>query len=531
MPSVLSTSRRTFLGGAAATVAGATLIPAAAGFGSTIRGTVFHSRSGTGVREAGDPGIAGVLVSNGVDIAVTHADGSWELPFIPGEFIFVVKPTGWICAAPNGGSLDLSHRMSDAGVPLDFALAQASEPSPFSVLLLADTQPHDAREINYLRDTIMTEAMAQNAVFAINHGDVVFDDPDLYRRYLSLTAATGIPWHHCPGNHDMDWAAHDGDHFATWKRIFGPCHYAFQYAGVTFIMLNNVERTNSGAGHNYRGAIGERQLQFVRNLLQHVPTDQLVVLSMHIPLASFESPDEPSCTTHDRELLLEAISGHRHCLSLSGHSHTTEHHYLGLRSQGRGPQHHHHHVLTAACGSWWSGPFTPGGLPIADSRDGTPKGFHILSVDGHRYTTRFLPVGHAGHPSARLQILQTKLDGDTRESVSDSTIIRADQLGDFSLVVNVFDGGPKTAVACRWSHAPASVVSLQREARADPYIVETFARYRQDLKSWVEPAVSSHIWRAPLPRDLTIGVHRVLVSVQDEYGRHFSVDSLIEVQA
>jgi len=35
-------------------------------------------------------------------------------------------------------------------------------------------------------------------------GDVVFDDLSLYPRYLQILGASGIPWHHCPGNHDID---------------------------------------------------------------------------------------------------------------------------------------------------------------------------------------------------------------------------------------------------------------------------------------------------------------------------------------
>ena len=85
---------------------------------------------------------------------------------------------------------------------------------------------------------------------------------------------------------------------------------------------------------------------------------------------------------------------------------------------------HHHHVLTAACGSWWSGPFDPGGVPIADSRDGTPKGFHVLSVDGNQYATRFVPLGSA--PEQHLRILISATDENTE------------------LFVDVFDGGPLT---------------------------------------------------------------------------------------
>ena len=42
--------------------------------------------------------------------------------------------------------------------------------------------------------------------------------------------------------------------------------------------------------------------------------------------------------------------------------------------------------------------------PTADSRDGTPNGFHILSVDGTDYTTRFVPAKEPNGRQMRLSI-------------------------------------------------------------------------------------------------------------------------------
>src|SRR5256885_1679087 len=63
-------------------------------------GHVFHDRSGTGRRSAGDPGIRGVMVSNGRDVIVTDSEGRWRLPIADGDGVFVIKPSGW--ATPYG---------------------------------------------------------------------------------------------------------------------------------------------------------------------------------------------------------------------------------------------------------------------------------------------------------------------------------------------------------------------------------------------------------------------------------------------
>src|SRR5205807_2561816 len=75
MDNDFSISRRELVkGGAAAALTfaatSAAVAPSAAQ-GATVTGIVFEDRSGTGRRQAGDPGVAGVLVSNGREVART----------------------------------------------------------------------------------------------------------------------------------------------------------------------------------------------------------------------------------------------------------------------------------------------------------------------------------------------------------------------------------------------------------------------------------------------------------------------------
>ena len=166
--------------------------------------------------------------------------------------------------------------------------------------------------------------------------------------------------------------------FETWRREIGPLHYAFQYGEATFIILNNVDPFvrghHRGGERGYVGRIGDARLHFVRNVLRHVPREHLVVVSMHIPLVTYEDPTHPSDNTTNAAILLEILSRRPNTVSFSGHSHTTEHHYLRPARGLHAARPHHHHVLTAACGSWWSGPADTVGVPQSVSRDGTPRG-------------------------------------------------------------------------------------------------------------------------------------------------------------
>lgn len=534
---------------------------------------VYEDSRGTGPRRPGDRGIPGVMVSNGRDVAVTGPAGEWALPAEPGDSLFVVKPPQWATRTSADGLPQFSYLYQPQGTPgrlrgpfpvveptgplpasIDFPLQHREERPDFEAILVSDTQPESAAELNYVRDDILPALLSvSGAAFAINHGDVVADDLGLYPRYLRLIAATGLTWHHCPGNHDLNSAASGDLHSReTWKVTFGPRHYAFQHGAATFLVLDNVEYLGDG---RYRGAFGPRQLGFVSAVLDRVPPEHLVVVSMHIPLVCHLDPGSPADTTADRRALVHILSRHRHTVSFAGHLHATEHHYLPFEgpfapvsSALSAPlSRHHHHVLTAACGSWWSGRPDQRGIPCADSSDGTPNGFHTLSVSGNRYHTRFIPA--ASKAPAQLRVL---IDGPHRHAdravpsgqsgnrPSDrlGLAVPLDALPAARVLVNVFDGGPRTRVTVEVA-GPAPAIAAAGSERAlpahmtplaarDPLIAELF-QGDTPRKSWVEATPSSHLWHAPLPRDLGPGVHVLLVRARDEYGREHLARTLLEV--
>ncbi len=475
-------------------------------------------------------GIAGAMVSNGRDIAVTATDGAWSISAYDDDLIFLIKPSGWTTAHAAGGVPDFAQRAGENRI--DFALRRSEEPTAFDVLLFADTQPSNATELGYFRDEIISAALGVPAAFGIHHGDVVGDDLTLYGRYLDILGALRMPWHHCPGNHDMDAGARDaGAAFATWRHVFGPAHYAFEYGHATFILLNNVDVS---CPEQYRGGIGSDQLAFVENVLQRTPEDRLVVVSMHIPLASFNAPDDPRETTADARALLAALSARPNTVSFAGHSHTTEHHYLGRAEGFDRDEPHHHQVLTAASGSWWGGVADERGIPSALSRDGSPKGFHVLSVDGARYATRFVPVSRSREIKMRMMLLKRAGERDTSEWESSGVLccpLQASSLCSTELVVDVFDGGPRTQLTFEIEGEHLGPRPMRRSRLCDPHVVDVFTRDRHAYKAWVEPTPSSHIWTAPLPKDLPPGVYRLAVRGTDEFGRPIADQMVLDIVA
>jgi hypothetical protein len=539
---LLVTRRDVVKGGAAAiTVASAGGRPALAANAETVTGVVFEDLSGTGTRQPNDPGIPGVLVSTGRDVTRTDRHGRYTLPVDDQAIIFVIKPTGYALPIeagtmlprfyymhqPNGTPPALRYRGIDPTGPLpdsvDFALTRVDEPSRFDVLLFTDPHAESAAAIDFIRTDLVSALVGTSAVFGITAGDIMFDDLALYDRYNRIIGEIGIPWHNIAGNHDLNTDAPDRTYaLETFKRTFGPTYYAFEYGHTLFLMLDNVDYLGK---RKYRGHFGERQLAFVANVLRETPADRLVVAAMHIPLRCDLDPTNAANNTSDCAEFLDLL-GDRRCLSLSGHMHTTEHHYLDRGGRAA----HHHHIMTTVAGSWWSGPFDHRGIAVADSPDGNPNGFHVLSVDGNRYTTQFRP---AKEPATRQ--MRIVLDGQAqRDATGDGDLrrlfgspISQDQACATDVVVNIFDGGPKTVVECRiGGRAP---IRMERVRAPDPFVKGVFARNAATKKSWVAAEPCTHLFVARLPADLETGTHRIMVAASDEYGRMHRDHLVVEV--
>ena len=523
-----------------------------------VSGFVFEDRDGSGMASAANPGLAGVLVSNGRDIAVTGADGRYTLPLPDEATIFVVKPAGFMPPLeaqtnlprfyrhhqPKGSPADLNltfEGLAPTGplpASVDFALRRQDEPKAFDAVMVTDPQPETGAEVDFIREDLIQALAGVDAKFGLTAGDIMFDDLSLYPRSNAIMGAIGLPWWNIGGNHDLNFEAPNRKYSReTFKRVFGPNYYAFFYAQALFLMLDDVNYLGPdpakprGAG-KYEGRLDEAQLAFVRNVLAHTPDDTLIVVVMHIPIRTFLD-DEPYQNLQNREAFFSLFEGRRFTVSFAGHTHTTEHHYFDAADGWKGAAPLHQHILTTLSGSWWSGPFDHRGVPSADSRDGTPNGFHILSVDGLSYKTRFVPAKEPDGRQMRLSIL-SRFHGVSKDADRDFRQVRLlgspvprDALSASTLIANVFDGGERTKV--KMVIGDRAPIEMTRSSRPDPFVQEVFARNEATKKAWVSADNSSHIWTARLPGDLAPGTYPVVVEAVGEYGQRLSGRLALEV--
>jgi len=479
-------------------------------------GYVFEDRSGSGVRSAGDRGLAGVCVSNGREVVKTDRNGKWRLPVDEDTILFVIKPSGWkvplgpynlpkyyYIHKPKGSPAYKYPGIAPTGAlpsSIDFPLQSQREPDKFRMVLFGDPQPRNQTEIDYISHDVV-EQVARDVVqvdarFGLSLGDEMFDVLSLYDSLNQTVGTIGLPWYNTVGNHDMNYDAVDDESSTeTFKRIYGPNYYAFDYGKVHFIVLDNVI-WHGAANAGYHGEITAKQLEFVKNDLAQVPKNKLVFIAMHIPLIDVRN-------RHD---LYRLIEDRPYTFSVSAHTHVQAQYFLTEKDGWKGKTPHHHLNHVTVCGSWWEGAFDERGIPHATMSDGGPNGYSIIEFDKEKYKVTFRA---ASRPES--EQMNIWLPEEIPSAATAST----------EVIVNIFAGSEGSVVEMKIGATPWT--PLTNFAGQDPYFLKL-----KELEASPKPptglklpgaSTTKHLWKENLPANLPTGTHAVEVRTTDMYGQ------------
>lgn len=324
----------------------AALMALAGGAATPVSGVVYADRNANGVRDAGEPGLAGIAVSNQDTVVLTGADGRYTLPDAGLGNVFVSVPRG---------SRAVGAWWKPADAPsLDFALAAWKEPVPFRFVQASDT--HIAPAVVARTRRMLTMVDSIHPALLLVTGDLVKDALrvseaeatgyyDLFAREMS---ALKTPFRTVPGNHEMFGIERELSKVPTthpllgktlYRRRFGPEYYSFNAGGAHFVALNTVDIDDQW----YYGHVDAQQLAWLRRDLAVVPDSVPVVTFSHIPLVSAsegvggytEAPPAPTIitvngkkqfrhTASNLDAVLTAIRPHRFEIALGGHIHYRE---------------------------------------------------------------------------------------------------------------------------------------------------------------------------------------------------------------
>jgi hypothetical protein len=489
------------------------------GFGEPgfAQGVVFLDENGNGSRDDGEPGLEGVRVSDQRTVTATDGEGRWVLPAHEEAIYFVIKPRGFMTPVSENNlprfyyvhkttpRLPLAgptvHPTGPLPESIDFPLVRRRESDRFEALFLGDPQPRNVREVNYLAHDVLEELLGTSAAFAVVLGDISFDNHETYTPYNRATGTVGIPFYNVLGNHDANYDGKDTyEHFDTWRTVYGPRYYSFDYGPVHFIVLADVVFPEQGT--RYIAGLGEQQLEWIESDLAHVSPETLVVLSMHIPLRTAEHNE-------DFARLYELLRDFPYTLSFSAHSHVLMHGFLQEEHGWMGERPHHHINAGASCGRWWGGALDETDIPHATSSDGTPNGYFVVTFDGNGYATRY----KAARKPADYQM----------EIQAPDEVVRS-RLQDTPVLVNVFNGNDRSVVEMSVDDS-GEWTPLKHAPQVDPLYARVTER-----ESGQGASVSQHMWEGRLPSGIGVGGHLIRVRTVDMHGQEFTASRILRVR-
>jgi hypothetical protein len=507
------------------------------------KGTVFNDANNNLEMDDTESGIAGVAVSNGVDIVQTNETGQYEIPVSDDAVIFIIKPRDWMTPVnelnlpqfyylhkPNGypdsfrfKGVEPTGELPEA---INFPLYDEDGSENFKMVVFGDPQPYNIDQIDYLTEDVVSELIGRDDLeFGMTMGDIVGDNLDLFSPLNQSVSKIGIPWYNVLGNHDVNYQApNDMLSDETFERVYGPSTYAFVYGDVHFILVDDVVHDDEAGSRGYVGGLRPDQIEFVSNYLGIVPKDDLVVLTMHIPLAQHGDSFRKS----DQKKLFDLLKEFPHTLSISAHSHVHNNGFFHKDSSDwqREKPHHHFNVGTTS-GSWWNGFRNENDVPHTMMRDGTPNGYSFISFNGVEYVIDWKVAGSAENHQMNIHVPR----GIVANS-SDTTL----------LTVNFFNGSEQSKLHYRIKGL-TEWKKMNKVDKYDPYYLKIDQRWdnikrlefrekwRADSTladqpfpgtSMPQPRISTHLWEDNLGTDWPVGRHIIEVKAEDRYGRTFT---------
>ena len=240
----------------------------------TISGYVYDDANFNGMFDAGEVGISNVPVSDGIRFVQTDADGFYRITVDVSDdpqladggwpVVSVTWPTGrWPTSIWWRNTEQIGQHNT-----CNFGLKSDEQSLPFMFVHATDVHVWRGGQEKFTGFRRDMDNMAGCVRFAFLTGDLIDladrQDPSIVKPQLAFfnELAENFPVNlFCtPGNHDVvgirpdrpgSWASSDPNHAYRWyTRDVGPLRWSFNYAGIHFVGLDYLERSNDGNWHD-----------------------------------------------------------------------------------------------------------------------------------------------------------------------------------------------------------------------------------------------------------------------------------------
>ena len=303
-------------------------------------GTVYIDQNRNMQRDAGEKGVSGVAVTDGLNVVLTDSRGYYSLPGTArSRFIYITVPSGYKTVSR------FYYRIDQPGGEYSFGLVAFAPTSGKTVrfIQLADTEASDDFGwIGPIRDYAANESVG----FIVHTGDICYEKGLNFHGRKVTGETMGVPVYYCVGNHDLVAGSYGEELF---ENNFGPAFYSFDAGNTHFIVTPML------AGDYRPSYTKEDVFRWMQNDLRQVDTATSLVVFNHNLLTMDE---EFIYAISDTEQI--NLNDHNLRAWIYGHWHSN---YL-IRHGDKG--------IVSVC----SAPPNKGGI------DHSPENFPVYEIDG-----------------------------------------------------------------------------------------------------------------------------------------------------
>ncbi|MCM1504940.1 MAG: calcineurin-like phosphoesterase family protein [Muribaculum sp.] len=362
-----------------------------------------------GLITAGDEPVAGVVVSDGIEVTTTDSEGVYRLNSAKKYgYVFMSIPSGF--EAESDGVLPVLYRLltSDerSQERADFKLNKVSGQDTYKVFFLGDmhlaNRTGDANQfLEFTTDlNNYTQSHYGEKMYAITLGDMTwdlywYDNKYEIADYLKTvnTQVKNLQIFHTMGNHDNDFkATSDFTAENRYRTVLAPTYYSFNIGKVHYVVLDDIDCSSydGSTSRNYKKGISADQLSWLAKDLAYVPKSTPLIITMHaqvykpVKSGGFKVDHDEANTNQ----FLSLIDGYKVNI-VTGHTHQVYNIAPGESIlSGRDIFEHNSGAICASW--WWSGYLTPG---IHIGTDGAPGGYVVWDINGTDMKWVFKPTG------------------------------------------------------------------------------------------------------------------------------------------
>lgn len=359
------------------------------------------------VRDDDGNALSGVVVSDGFTSVVTDKDGHFSMrsDLEKTGFVFVSTPSGYMPAIRDGvpqyyRKLSDGVKDNDTGLlRFEFVLDRIEGGNDdFTLVMIGDPQPRDRgagldkvayHSLDCCEDlyadvaAFAMEKYGDSNIYAVVLGDIVHENMSLYEHYVDGISGFGFPVYTVMGNHDYDTSGVDDDDAAgVFESWFGPRNYSFNLGKWHIVVLDNIMMQEGADGRisGYTTGISDEVLSWLFSDLYYVPDDTPLMICSHAGVFRSDNGGEFYTSYNGREFT-EMVSRFKSVHSWAGHSHTGFNAKSGSSHIPQAEQ----HVVARATGDLWINDWL--------CKDGTPRGYVIVDVEGEDISWYFKPTG------------------------------------------------------------------------------------------------------------------------------------------